>query len=107
MKPLSSRSRIGHDTTPATHGDLEVWGGRLLEVMEENKQELKVDIGSVKSELGSVKTGLGSVKNELKSVKAELKAEIGDVRERVIRLEDRQNDTYLLVKAIEKKISKK
>lgn len=93
MKPLSSRSRIGHDTTPATHGDLEIWGGRLLEVMEENKQELKADIGSVKT--------------ELKSVKAELKAEIGDVRERVIRLEDRQNDTYLLVKAIEKKISKK
>lgn len=93
MKPLSSHSRIGHDTTPATHGDLEIWGGRLIEKIDESAEEVKTEL---KADISATNKRLDKMTDRQDSME-----------ERLIRIEDKQNDMYLLVKSIEKKVSKK
>lgn len=82
MKDTSSPAKISYDTTPATLGDLEIWGNRLLEMMDENKEELKTEF------------------------KAEIKEFRNEVSTRMGNFEDKQNDLILLVKSIDKKLSK-
>lgn len=75
MKQFHSKARLGSDTTPATHGDLEIWGGRILELLLEYKKETRERFDSVD--------------------------------ERLTRMQDAQTDLTLLLKSIDKKVSKK
>lgn len=86
MKDPSPTARTTYDTTPATHGDLDIWGGRLTEIIDETKTELKADVNEVKA--------------ELKEFRDEVNTRMGN-------FEDKQNDILLTVKAIEKKLSEK
>lgn len=79
MKDSSSPARVTYDPTPATHGDLDIWGGRLIEMIDETKTELKAEIKEFRDE---VNTRMGN-------------------------FEDKQNNILLTVKAIEKKLSEK
>jgi len=95
MTKLSLKNQL--DTTPATHGDLEIWGGRLMEVIqetsEETKKELRAEMQGLKKELSD---RLGDHEQLLKSMKEEL-----------VQLKDVVYDMAISVKAIEKKVSKK
>lgn len=87
MKPLSTHSRIGHDTTPATHGDLEIWGGRIMDKIEESAEE-------VKSELRA----------ELKMEIHPLREQIKNNTEQLAEVKDRLYDMSLLLKSVAKKV---
>lgn len=83
MKNSSSPIKMTYDTTPATLGDLDIWGGRIVEMIDEAKGEVKTEL------------------------KAEFNKRFDATDARIGRLEDKQNDTLLLVKSIDKKLSKK
>lgn len=86
MKDSSLPARTTYDTTPATHGDLDIWGGRLIEIIDEAKKELKEDVQELRTEFNK-------------------RMDASDARQS--QMQDTLTDTLLLVKSIDKKLSKK
>lgn len=83
-----SSLKTTYDTTPATLGDLEIWGNRLLEMMDDNKEELRAEIKKSADEL-----------------RAEFNRRMDAQDQRLGRIEDDVADIRLLLKSIDKKLS--
>lgn len=82
----SSPHNIKHDTTPATFGDLDIWGGRIVEMIDEKAEEVKTEL-----------------KTEIKELAKRMDA--SDARQS--QTQDTLTDVLLLVKSIDRKLLKK
>lgn len=75
----ASPLKTTYDTTPATLGDLDIWGGRLMEIIDEAKEELKAEFSE--------------------------RMDASDARQ--TQMQDTLAEHTLLLKAIDKKLTKK
>lgn len=89
-----SSLKTTYDTTPATLGGLEIWGNRLLEMMDENKEELKAEFRA-------------AIRESADELRAEFNRRMDAQGQRLGRIEDDVTDVRLLLKSIDKKLSAK
>lgn len=86
--------KTNYDTTPATLGDLEIWGNRLLEMMDEKTEELKVELKA-------------EIRKSADELRAEFNRRTDTQDQRLGRIEDDVTEIRLLLKSIDKKLSDK
>lgn len=108
-----SEFSVKHDTTPATHGDLDIWAGRLGEVITETAEDTKKELRQeIQDSAENVKEELrAEIKESAEDVKKELRVEIQATRQElkndISELKDNQLEMMLIIKAIEKKVLEK
>lgn len=64
MAKKKQRTDLG-DPTPATHGDLNVWGGKLQEDIQDVREDVKEVETELKREVASLKSQLNRVEGKL------------------------------------------
>ncbi len=96
----SSPARTTYDTTPATHGDLDIWGGRIMEVIDEKAEEVKTELRA------EIKQSTKELRTEFSRRMDKQDERLDNIEEQLSQVKDTVTDNTLLLKAIDKKLSK-